>query len=61
MSRNNRIFTSFAIEDVRLRDFLVGQARNKKVPFAFVDMSVKEAWDSSWWTWDNIAAFIDRI
>ena len=45
-----RIFISFAIEDERLRDLLVGQARNEKSPFEFVDMSVKEPWDSAWKT-----------
>jgi hypothetical protein len=45
-----RIFICFAIEDVRFRDFLVGQARNDKSPFEFVDMSVKEPWDESWKT-----------
>jgi hypothetical protein len=45
-----RIFISFAIEDSNLRDFLVGQARNKNSPFEFVDMSVKEPWDSAWKT-----------
>jgi len=45
-----RIFISFAVEDKTLRDFLVGQARNKQSPFEFVDMSVKKPWDSSWKT-----------
>jgi hypothetical protein len=45
-----RVFVSFAIEDATLRDFLVGQARNKKTPFVFQDFSAKEAWDSSWKT-----------
>lgn len=45
-----RIFISFAMEDKTLRDFLVGQARNEKTPFDFVDMSVKEPWDSAWKT-----------
>ncbi len=45
-----RVFISFAIEDKRLRDFLVGQARNKKSPFEFVDMSVKQPWDDKWKT-----------
>lgn len=45
-----RVFISFAIEDSNLRDFLVGQARNEKSPFEFVDMSVKKAWDDSWKT-----------
>ena len=43
-----RIFISFAIEDVRYRDFLVGQSKNEKSPFEFVDMSVKEPWRSDW-------------
>jgi len=50
MTKNNRVFISFAIEDANLRDFLVGQGKNNKSPFAFVDMSVKEAWDSAWKT-----------
>ena len=43
-----RIFISFAKEDIRLRDFLKGQARNERSPFDFVDMSVKAPWDSKW-------------
>ncbi|HEX2208780.1 MAG TPA: hypothetical protein VHG93_13965 [Longimicrobium sp.] len=50
MATDHRIFTSFAIEDIRLRDFLVGQARNEKSPFSFVDMAVKEPWDDAWKT-----------
>lgn len=50
MTKKNRIFISFAKEDIQLRDFLVGQARNDNSPFEFVDMSVKEPWDSSWKT-----------
>lgn len=50
MSKNNRIFISFAIEDEKYRDFLVGQAKNNKSPFEFVDMSVKEPWSSEWKT-----------
>lgn len=45
-----RIFVSFAIEDQRMRDLLAGQARNESSPFEFVDMSVKEPWESSWKT-----------
>ncbi|MBK9126357.1 MAG: TIR domain-containing protein [Phycisphaerales bacterium] len=50
MAKNNRIFISFAIEDSKYRDFLVGQAKNEKSPFTFVDMSVKEPWDEKWKT-----------
>ena len=45
-----RIFISFAMEDVELRNLLVGQARNDNSPFDFVDMSVKKPWDSAWKT-----------
>ena len=45
-----RIFISFAIEDKNLRDFLKGQAQKPNSPFEFVDMSVKEPWDSKWKT-----------
>ena len=37
-----RIFISFATEDIRLRDLLVGQSKNDNCPFEFVDMSVKK-------------------
>jgi hypothetical protein len=43
-----RVFISFAVEDSRYRDFLVGQAKNDSSPFEFVDMSVKEPWDEDW-------------
>lgn len=45
-----RIFISFAVEDVRSRDFLVQQAKDDRSPFEFVDMSVKKPWDDSWKT-----------
>jgi hypothetical protein len=45
-----RIFISFAIEDKRMRDLFVGQARNDRVPYEFTDMSVKEPWSDSWKT-----------
>lgn len=48
MPNNKRVFISFAIEDVKYRDFLVGQAKNEKSPFEFVDMSAKQPWDEKW-------------
>lgn len=45
-----RIFTSFAIEDERMRDLFVGQARSERVSYELVDMSVKEPWSDSWKT-----------
>lgn len=50
MAKNYRIFISFAIEDEKYRVMLVGQAKNEKSPFTFVDMSVKEPWDEKWKT-----------
>lgn len=50
MAKKNRIFISFAIEDETYRNLLVGQAKNEKSPFEFVDMSVKEPWDEKWKT-----------
>ena len=48
MATKNRIFISFAIEDITYRDFLVGQAKNEKSPFEFIDMSVKNPWSEEW-------------
>jgi hypothetical protein len=42
------VFVAFAIEDERQRDFLKGQTLHPRQPFEFVDMSVKEAYDSGW-------------
>ncbi len=47
---DKRIFISFAIEDEWAKNHLVGQAKNDKSPFEFVDMSVKQAWDNTWKT-----------
>jgi hypothetical protein len=48
MSSDKVIFIAFAIEDVRQRDFLTGQSLNTKCPFSYIDMSVKEAYDTAW-------------
>lgn len=50
MARAHRIFISFAVEDAKYRDMLKGQAHNERSPFEFVDMSVKEPWDTQWKT-----------
>lgn len=42
------IFIAFAIEDERIRDFLKRQSLNTNSPFEYVDMSVKEPYDSNW-------------
>jgi hypothetical protein len=50
MASKNRIFIAFAIEDKWARDYLLGQAKNDKSPFEFVNMSVSEPWDEEWKT-----------
>ena len=48
MADKKVVFIAFAIEDERQRDLLKGQALNTKTPFEFIDMSVKEPYDSAW-------------
>jgi hypothetical protein len=50
MSMAKRIFVSFAIEDETKKNLFTGQAKNAKVPYEFVDMSVKQPWDEKWKT-----------
>lgn len=50
MATTKRIFIAFAAEDVTYRDFLKGQSLNPNSPFEFIDMSVKEPYDSAWKT-----------
>ena len=42
------VFVAFAIEDERQRDFLKGQSLNTQSPFEYIDMSVKDAYNSEW-------------
>lgn len=48
MAATKVIFIAFAIEDERQRDFLKGQSLHPRAPFEFIDMSVKEPYDSGW-------------
>ena len=48
MADTKVIFVAFAIEDERQRDFLKGQSLHSRAPFEFIDMSVKQAYDSEW-------------
>jgi len=48
MAEKKVVFIAFAIEDERQRDFLKGQSLNTNSPFEYVDMSVKEPYDSNW-------------
>ncbi len=47
---NKRVFVAFAIENETTKYLFTGQAKNKNVPFDFVDMSVKQPWDNNWKT-----------
>ena len=48
MAGNKVIFVAFAIEDERQRDLLKGQSLHTACPFEYVDMSVKEPYDTGW-------------
>lgn len=48
MADKKVIFVAFAIEDERQRDFLKGQSLSPRAPYEFIDMSVKEAYESDW-------------
>ena len=48
MADKKVVFIAFAIEDEWQRDFLKGQSLHPRQPFEFIDMSVKEAYDSGW-------------
>lgn len=48
MADTKVIFIAFAIEDERQRDFLKGQSLHPRAPFEFIDMSVKQPYESEW-------------
>ena len=48
MADKKVVFIAFAIEDERQRDFLKGQSLNTKSPFEYIDMSVKQPYDTEW-------------
>jgi hypothetical protein len=48
MADKKRIFIAFAKEDERIRDLIKGQALNTNSPFEYIDMSVKEPYDTEW-------------
>lgn len=48
MADKKIVFVAFAIEDERQRDFLKGQSLGPRSPYEFIDMSVKEAYESGW-------------
>lgn len=48
MADSKVVFVAFAIEDAHMRDLLKGQSLHPRQPFTFIDMSVKEAYDTEW-------------
>lgn len=48
MADKKVVFIAFAIEDETQRDFLKGQSLHPRVPYEFIDMSVKEPYDNDW-------------
>lgn len=48
MTDTKVIFIAFAIEDERQRDFFKGQTLSPNATYEFIDMSVKQAYDSEW-------------
>lgn len=48
MADKKVVFIAFAIEDEKQRNPLTGQALNTASPFEYIDMSVKEPYDSNW-------------
>lgn len=48
MTSKKTIFVAFAMEDKSQRDFLKGQSLSTDSPFEYIDMSVKEAYDTEW-------------
>ncbi|WP_039827598.1 TIR domain-containing protein [Nocardia testacea] len=50
MADEKIIFVAFAIEDERQRDLLKGQSLSPRGPYKFIDLSVKEAYETDWKT-----------
>ncbi len=48
MADKKVVFVAFAIEDKASRDLLKGQSLNTNSPFEYIDMSVKNPYDSDW-------------
>lgn len=48
MFQKKVIFVAFAMEDKASRDFLKGQSLNTRAPIEYIDMSVKEPYETGW-------------
>ncbi|WP_282029605.1 TIR domain-containing protein [Paracoccus marcusii] len=48
MADKKVIFVAFSMKDVKSRDLLKGQSLHTNSPFEYIDMSVKEPYDTGW-------------
>ncbi len=48
MADKKVVFIAFAIEDEAQRNLFIGQRLHPRSPYEFIDMSVKEPYDSNW-------------
>jgi hypothetical protein len=48
MAEKKTVFVAFAKEDESTRNLFTGQRVNPNTPFEFIDLSVKEAYESGW-------------
>ncbi|MCJ2007034.1 TIR domain-containing protein [Methylobacterium sp. J-092] len=48
MADKKVVFIAFAIEDEAQRNLFVGQRLHPRLPYEFIDMSVKEPYDENW-------------
>jgi hypothetical protein len=48
MASKKVVFVAFAIEDESMRDLLKGHTLHPKNPYEYIDMSVKEAYETDW-------------
>lgn len=48
MTDKKTVFVAFAIEDEGQRNMLKGQSLHTNSPFEYIDMSVKEAYETDW-------------
>jgi len=48
MADKRVVFIAFAIEDETQRNLFIGQRLHPRAPYEFIDMSVKEPYDSNW-------------
>ncbi|SFW11884.1 TIR domain-containing protein [Nitrosovibrio sp. Nv17] len=46
--KTNKVFISFALRDIKLRDQLLEQLNREQTGYAFVDMPIKQSWEPSW-------------